>query len=215
MSGSRASLCAVSDPGDRLATSVGRALLLCGLVLLCVSVGVPLSLDAAGALFQILGIFVTALGVAVVPGWLAQAEAWLTAQQAAVSAKRAALGAAVRGWRARRRGVPHVVNLTGSAHARGTASATVTVERGRVDRDSIDTRAWLAHLDDRLYWLVERVDKADAREQEARAAFEKRLGEQDAALRAHTIIVATRGWQFIVAGLGCSLIGTALTLAAV
>ena len=90
-------------------------------------------------------------------------------------------------------------------------SMTPKVIYRRVDRATVEDRAWLEHLDDRLYDTVERVARI---ERETRAEFEQRLAQQGADLREHTIAVTRQGWQYIFAGLLCSALGTLLLLVA-
>jgi len=44
------------------------------------------------------------------------------------------------------------------------------------------------------------------------AEFERRLATHGEELRAHTLSVTKQGWQYIVAGVGCSWFGTLLAL---
>lgn len=183
-------------------------------MLFWVSIGLEWPLDDVGNAFQLLGVTVAALGVPVVPPFLARIEQALSRAIAAVRRWARDQRRAIQAWWARLRGRPHFIDLAGAAGATAGGHAHVTVTRGKVDRDTISDRDWLAFLNDEVDAIWERLRLLDESRQADWAEFERRLASQSEDLRAHTLTVTREGWQYVVAGVICSWYGTLLALVA-
>jgi hypothetical protein len=172
------------------------------------------SAKIAGGGVQLLGTALALLGVAVV-----RASFELAADKA-VEAK---LGLdrwwglrreRLRNWWAHRRGRPAVTHRVAfDAATVSEATLVTTVQRYRVDRQTVSDRDWLVHLDDRLYSLHDVVDRAEESRIADRDEVLGRLGAQREELRAEIQRETRQGWQLIVAGLACSAVGTAVGMA--
>jgi hypothetical protein len=148
------------------------------------------------------------LGVAVVRSWLK------VAADTTVEAKHGldrwwAIGRErLRLWWLRRRGQTRPAYMSGTARGTSSVSATLTVHRRRVDRDTISDREWLTFLDDRLESVFELMDLAEQNRDHERDDFNRRLAAQQRKLRAEIQRETRQGWQLIVAGLIWSGAGT-------
>ena len=98
--------------------------------------------------------------------------------------------------------------------ASGSMSGNLTIGRPAVDRATIPERAWLALLDDQMTSVYQRLELIEEGRSQDQADIVERLDAQGSELRAHTLAVTRQGWQYIVTGLACSAIGTALGMAA-
>ena len=94
----------------------------------------------------------------------------------------------------------------GGATARGGITATGV--RGRVDRETISNREWLAHLDDQVAGLFAHLTRVEERRAADRVELEQQLDAQRTGLRAEIKRETRHGWQLIVAGLAWSAAGT-------
>lgn len=92
------------------------------------------------------------------------------------------------------------------------AAVATEVQRSRVDREDVSERDWLAHLDDRLYWLLDTLDAERRQDEEARAALRRQIAEQGDTLRGEIEETTRQGWQLIVAGLVLQALGAVLAL---
>jgi hypothetical protein len=176
------------------------------------AVGAVSAKIAAGVL-QLLGIGLTVLGVAVVRSWLERAADKAAEGKRGLDRWWALRREQLRRWWAHRRRRPVVVHVSAHDSARVTDSASVTLTRYRVDREAVSDRDWLAHLDDRVYGLVDQVDKLEKARMTDRAAWSRRLADQRDELRAQMFAATRQGWELIVSGLVCSAVGTALGIA--
>jgi hypothetical protein len=183
-------------------------------LLFSVSVVLSWPLAKVGNGFQLLGVTIAALGVPVIPPFLGRVESAIEHGVAVARRWLAHRRAALQAWWDRLRRRTRVVAASGGVTTGGAVSGSVTTERGKVDRETISERDWLAFLNDEIdaLWVSLRQLRKD------RAAdweeFERRLATEGEDLRAHTIAVTRRGWQFILAGVACSWFGTLLALLA-
>ena len=150
-----------ANGGYRLTAWVvgGSALVAVALVAAAIVWSWHLKIVASG--LQLLGIGLTLLGVAVVRSWLERAADMTAEAKRGLDRLWAQSRERLRVWWSRRRGRPVVVHVTASDSVTVTDSATATVTRYRVDRQTVADRDWLVHLDDRVYGLVEQVDKLE------------------------------------------------------
>ena len=146
-----------ANGGYRLTAWVvgGSALVAVALVAAAIVWSWHLKIVASG--LQLLGIGLTLLGVAVVRSWLERAADMTAEAKRGLDRLWAQSRERLRVWWSRRRGRPVVVHVTASDSVTVTDSATATVTRYRVDRQTVADRDWLVHLDDRVYGLVEQV----------------------------------------------------------
>jgi hypothetical protein len=149
--------------------------------------------------------------VPVVPPWLGGVERRIAAAGKVSTWVEATAQRVRRRWD-RLRGHTRIATLTGTATASGGASATVTVERGKVDRSSIGTREWLGVLADQIDLLWATLDQLHESAGSERRKLDARLLQQRRELQAHTLAVTRSGWHYIVGGAGCTAIGIGLTL---
>jgi hypothetical protein len=166
-------------------------------------------LQTVAGVLQVLGIALAAFGLDVVRTSLQRAADTAIAAKHGVARWAAQRREQLRRWWLRRRGRPVTIAGSGTpTFARVSASGTVEVVRGRVDRDAISDRAWLAHLDDQVAGLWAQTTRAE----ENRAADRKELAQCLAAdherLRGEIVRATRQGWKLVVAGLIYSAIGT-------
>jgi hypothetical protein len=166
-------------------------------------------LQTVAGVLQVLGIALAAFGLDVVRTSLQRAADTAIAAKHGVARWAAQRREQLRRWWLRRRGRPVTIAGSGTpTFARVSASGTVEVVRGRVDRDAISDRAWLAHLDDQVSGLWAQTTRAE----ENRAADRKELAQCLAAdherLRGEIVRATRQGWKLVVAGLIYSAIGT-------
>ena len=181
-------------------------------------VGVPwLNLQTVAAMYQGVGIALTALGLAAIGD---RVRRTMEATAAAYATTRSGVTA----WITRRRqqladlwarivGKPRPTNVrvvTAEAQLGANATLKVDAHRRRVDRSTISDRDWLVYLDDRLASAYELLDAADKRRSEDRDEFARRLGAQRDELRAEIVRETRNGWQFVAWGLGYTFIGVVL-----
>jgi hypothetical protein len=167
---------------------------------------------AAGAV-QLVGIGLTLLGVEVVRSSLEQAAEKAVAAKRGLDRLLALRQEQFRRWRARRRGRPVVVSLSGTLAGTGSMSGTLTIVRSRVDRETISDREWLAFLDDRVETLFERLDQSDKAREAVHEDLVRRLADERDHLRDEMLDATRKGWELIIAGLVCSAVGTAVGIA--
>ena len=182
----------------------------------CVSVS-WLHLQSVAAIYQAVGVLLTALGLAAIGDRIRRAR---DTTAAAIAKTRSGLGT----WSAQRREQlalawarltrrPRSVTIrAASAQARvgGSATLSVEVKHHRVDRDTISDRDWLAYLDDRLESVFVLMDAAAKRNYDDREDFDRRLGIQRDELRDEIIRETRNGWQLVAWGLGYTFIGVVL-----
>jgi hypothetical protein len=164
-------------------------------------------LQTVAGVLQVLGIALAAFGLDVVRTSLQRAADTAIAAKHGVARWAAQRREQLRRWWLRRRGRPVTIAGSGTpTFARVSASGTGV--RGRVDRDAISDRAWLAHLDDQVAGLWAQTTRAE----ENRAADRKELAQCLAAdherLRGEIVRATRQGWKLVVAGLIYSAIGT-------
>jgi hypothetical protein len=164
-------------------------------------------LQTVAGVLQVLGIALAAFGLDVVRTSLQRAADTAIAAKHGVARWAAQRREQLRRCWLRRRGRPVTIAGSGTpTFARVSASGTGV--RGRVDRDAISDRAWLAHLDDQVAGLWAQTTRAE----ENRAADRKELAQCLAAdherLRGEIVRATRQGWKLVVAGLIYSAIGT-------
>lgn len=206
----------VRDHEDELAQSIARVLAGVGLVLFCLAVGLTWPLTTVAGGFQLFGLALASLGIPVVPPWLVRLEHAAATMKATVDRWIVRQRERLQEWWRRLRGRPIVrsVNLAGEISGAGGISAKATIGRPPIDRDTISERAWLALLDDQMTSVYRRLELIEEGRSQDRADIVRRLDAQGNELRAHTLAVTRQGWQYIVSGLACSALGTALGMAA-
>lgn len=108
-------------------------------------------MDALAAALTLVGILLTLLGIVVIRSWLKSLVEAVAEKRQGLARWLADQRLRLRRWWKRKRGgsVAHHVQVDDLATV--TDSATVSVGRGRVNRDEVTDRDWLEHLDDRLY----------------------------------------------------------------
>lgn len=200
--------------GTRLLKSLGRFLIAAGVVLGALALVFGWPLDRTGNGFQLLGILIASLGVPVVPPVLARGEVVLRQTRQASGRWIARRREQLRRWWDRVRRRTHLVSASGTAHASGTMTATVTVSRGSVNRETIGEREWLAFLHDEVDSVWLRLRDMEESRADDRAAVDRRLADLRDELQEHTSAVTREGWRYIVGGLVCSGFGTLLSLMA-
>lgn len=169
----------------------------------------PAQVVASG--LQLLGIALTVLGVAVVRSWLQLAADKAIEAKHGLERWSSLRREQLRRLWARLRKRPVVVHLRSVDLATTTEIAgTLTVQRSRVNRDTISDREWIALLDDRLESLYDRMDQAEQARGQDRDDNRHRIDAQRNELRAEIQHETRQGWELIVAGLGWSAIGTAI-----
>jgi hypothetical protein len=151
------------------------------------------------------------LGVAVVRAWLERTADAATEAKRGVARWWALRRDQLRRWWARLRGRPVAVNLTATDLAFGSDSASVTVTRGRANRATITDRDWLALLDDQVESLLRRLDEETAARLADRQEWDERIAAYRDEMREEILKATRQGWELIVVGLICSLIGTVLS----
>jgi hypothetical protein len=161
---------------------------------------------------QLAGIALALFGIAVGRAWLERAATAATEAKRGV-ARWVALrrDALARRW-AQLVGRPRsvLIDVDPVVASVSVSGGTVTIGRGRPDRDAISERDWLALLDDQMEGVYQRLDSLhDLRSTDRRRAANQ-LAEQAKALRAEMLAATQQGWQLIVAGLLCSALGTTL-----
>jgi hypothetical protein len=167
-----------------------------------VAIGLVSAKIVAGVV-QLLGIALTLLGVAVVRASLERAA------DTAIAA--IARWAAQGREQLRRRGRPVTIAGSGTPTlASLSASGTGEVASGRVDRDAIPDRAWLAHLDDQVAGLWAHTRRAEENRAADRKELEECLAADHERLRGEIVRATHQGWELIVAGLAWSAVGTAV-----
>jgi hypothetical protein len=203
-----------ANGGYRLTAWVvgGSALVALALVAAAIVWSWHLKIVAIG--LQLLGIGLTLLGVAVVRSWLERAAHMTGEAKRGLDRLWAQSRERLRVWWSRRRGRPVVVHVSASDSATVTDSATATVTRYRVDRQTVADRDWLVHLDDRVYGLVEQLDKLEQARISEQAEWRQRLADQRDEMRDEMLAATRQGWELIVGGLVWSAVGTALWMAA-
>ena len=193
---------------DRLTTAVFGGSVALGLAIV-VAAGVcswPLQ-TVAGAL-QVLGIALAAFGLDVVRTSLQRAADTAIAAKHGVARWAAQRREQLHRWWLRRRGRPVTIAMSGTATATVSASGTAEVVRGRVDRDAISDRAWLAHLDDQVAGLWAHTTRAEENRAANRKELEECLVADHERLRGEIVRATRQGWELVVAGLIYSAIGT-------
>jgi len=191
---------------DRLTTAILGGSVALGLAIV-VAAGVwswPLQ-TVAGAL-QVLGILLSAFGLDVVRTSLQRAADTAIAAKHGVARWAAQRREQLRRWWLRLRGRPVTIALSGTATF-ASVSASGTGE-GRVDRDAISDRAWLAHLDDQVAGLWAQTTRAEENRAADRKELEECLAADHERLRGEIVRATRQGWELVVAGLICSAIGT-------
>jgi len=169
----------------------------------------PVSAKIAAGIVQLLGIALTLLGVAVVRASLERAADTAIAAKHGVARWAAQRREQLRRWWLRRRGRPVTIAGSGTAtFASVSASGTGEVVRGRVDRDAISDRAWLAHLDDQVAGLWAQTARAEENRAADRKELEECLAADHERLRGEIVRATRQGWELVIAGLICSAIGT-------
>lgn len=160
---------------------------------------------------QLLGIALTALGVAVVRSWLELARDKAIDAKHGLDRWSAIRREQLRRLWARLRKRPVLVHLHGLSVAQSSdAAVELTVQRRRVDRDTISDREWLAFLDNRGESILKLMDQAERNRSAERENLNRRLHAQRDQLRAEIRRETRQGWELIVAGLVWSAIGTAV-----
>jgi hypothetical protein len=184
-----------------LGRSLTLLIALAVVALLPVALVVGWSVDAVGAVYQVLGIAIAGIGVPIVAPRLREAEQALDRgarrARAWVRTRRDALR---RWWRRRRRVTQSwtmTADVSGTSAGASGGSANLTVTGGTAEE--------LAALRSR----VETLERAQA---EHAADVQRQLAEQRVELRAHTVSVTQEGWQYILSGAACSAFGTILPL---
>jgi hypothetical protein len=204
---------APSEPESRwLVIALAGMFIAIGLLLLAALVVLDWPCDQVGNALQLVGLAIAALGVPVVPPWLAGVERRLAAAARKLSRWIEATAEQVRRRWDRLRGNTRVPTLGGTATARGRASGTVTIKRGTVDRNTIETREWLGVMHDQVDALWATLDHLQESTGAERRKLDERLLQQRRELQAHTLAVTRGGWHYIVGGAGCTAIGIGLTL---
>jgi hypothetical protein len=192
--------------GDRLATWLVSGSLALALALAVAAVVWSWPPRALANGLQLVGIALTALGVAVVRSWLQ-----LAADRAVDAKHGVARWAAQCREQLRRRGRPVTIAGSGTATlASLSATGTGEVASGRVDRDAIFDRAWLAHLDDQVAGLWAHTRRAEENRAADRKELEECLAADHERLRGEIVRATHQGWELIVAGLAWSAVGTAV-----
>lgn len=202
-----------TETGDRLTTWLVGGSLAPAVTLAAVAVALSWPTQAVANALQLLGITLTALGVAVVRSWLE-----LVTDKATDAKHGIERWCALRRERLQRLWVrlhkrPIVVSvhsLNLEATATVDAALELTVDRRRVDRDTVSEREWLAFLDDRVESIFELMDHAEQNRSAERENLNRRLSAQRNELRAEIHRETRQGWQLIVAGLAWSAVGTAI-----
>ena len=116
----------------------------------------------------------------------------------------------LRMWWIRRRGRTTPAYISGTASATSSAHATLTVQRQRVDRETVSDREWLASLDDRVEAIFELMDHGERNRTAEHEDVNRRLAVQRAELRAEIGRQTRQGWELILAGLAWLALGTGL-----
>lgn len=209
----------VPAPTESLTTNVPDDRPLVWPVPLCIGWGVAcvavpwLHLQTVAAIYQGVGVALTALGLAAIGDRVQHARkataAAVAKAQSRVVAWSAERFAAV--W-SRLTGKPRTLKVQASSQVRAIGSLGISAEvhHGQVDRDTISDRDWLIFLDNRLTSVLERLDATEKRRNEDREAFARRLGIQRDELRAEIVRETRNGWQLVAWGLGYTFIGVAL-----
>jgi hypothetical protein len=164
----------------------------------------------ASIALQLIGLALSLLGVAVVRSWLERAtDAAIEARQG-VARLWTLRQTQLRTWWARRRGRPVTINRHAADTAMTTDSASATVTRRRMDRETIATRDWLAQLDDHVENLFRRLDADAAARRADYEEWDSRLAAQRAEMRDEILRTTRQGWELIVTGIVCTAAGTLL-----
>jgi hypothetical protein len=193
--------------GDRLTTWLVSGSLALALALAVAAVVWSWPPRAVANGLQLVGIALTALGVAVVRSWLQLAADRAVDAKHGVARWAAQRREQLRRWWLRRRGRPVTIAGSGTpTFARVSASGTGV--RGRVDRDAISDRAWLAHLDDQVAGLWAQTTRAEENRAADRKELEECLAADHERLRGEIVRATRQGWKLVVAGLIYSAIGT-------
>jgi hypothetical protein len=111
-------------------------------------------------------------------------------------------------WWLRLRGHPVTIHRAGTSSASASGSTSTRGVRGRVDRDTLSDREWLAHLDSQISDLWAHMTRAEEQRATDRVELEQRLHAQRNELRAEIKRETRQGWQLILAGLAWSAAGT-------
>ena len=116
-------------------------------------------METLATALALVGILLTLLGIVVIRSWLKSLAEAAAEKRQGLARWLAHQRLRLRHWWTRKRGgsIEHRAHVGDVVTV--TDSATVTVGRGRVNREEVSDREWLEHLDDRLYWLIEQFDQ--------------------------------------------------------
>lgn len=169
-------------------------------------------MDTLAAALTLIGILFTLLGIVVIRSWLKSLVEAVAEKRQGFARWLADQRLWLRHWRTRKRGgsVEHHVHVGDVVTV--TDSVTVTVGRGRVNRDEVTDREWLEHLDDRLYWLIEQFDQGRSGMVEQEEKLRAELTQQGDELRAEMRNVVSDGWWLVAAGLSLQALGAVFSL---
>jgi hypothetical protein len=169
-------------------------------------------MDTLAAALTLVGILLTLLGIVVIRSWLESLGEAVAEKRQGLARWLADQRLRLRHWWTRKRGgsVEHHVHVGDVATV--TDSATVTVRRGRVNRDEVTDREWLEHLDDRLYWLIEQFDQGRFGMVEQEEKLRAELTHQGDEFRAEMRNVVRDGWWLAAAGLSLQALGALITI---
>jgi len=177
---------------DRLTTAVVGGSVALGLAIAAAACVWSWPMQTVAGALQVLGIALAAFGLDVVRTSLQRAADTAIAAKHGVARWAAQRREQLHRWWLHRRGRPVTSALSGTATlASFSASGTVEVVRGRVDRDAISDRAWLAHLDDQVAGLWAHTTRAEENRAANRKELEECLAADHERLRAE-IVRATR-----------------------
>jgi len=194
---------------DRLTTAVVGGSVALGLAIAAAACVWSWPMQTVAGALQVLGIALAAFGLDVVRTSLQRAADTAIAAKHGVARWAAQRREQLHRWWLHRRGRPVTSALSGTATlASFSASGTAEVVRGRVDRDAISDRAWLAHLDDEVAGIWAQTTRAEENRAADRKELEECLAADHERLRGEIVRATRQGWKLVVAGLICSAIGT-------
>lgn len=178
-----------------------------------VAVGTQRPVQSTGNVLQVLGACWAALGVPVASEGLAWLERVINRWRVTVGVWAARRRAALKTWWDRRRGRIHATVRAGAAIVSG-GSVSGKAHVTSIDRATLTELARIELLEQDVKVRGERLAAIERKQAQDTERWNRELAAQAQELRAHTIAVTRRGWEFILGGLVCSGVGAFLALIA-
>lgn len=193
---------------DRLTTGILVGSIVVATTLFALGIAGTLPWQAVGGVLQVLGIALAAFGVDVVRTSLQRAADSVIAAKHGIARWGAMRREQLHHWWLRLRGRPVTIHRSGSGTATASGSVSSKGVRGRLDRDAMSDREWLADLENQVADLWAHMTRAEDNRAADRAELDERLAADLERLRDEIVSATRQGWELVVAGLICSAIGT-------